>query len=179
MLQESGFARQTRQPTFSLEAVRPRQRVLAPLPVIFISQSRFGSRRNQHAEPSPLVPFTRRGCVMICESVRNLGIIFRVTFKDNLMKSKKLFAVVFGSLVVLALSLPVMAQDTTQSTTTTTTQNPPPTQTQSTTTTTTPATPPQTQTTQTKESTTKYKHHHKKVKKEKQTTTTTTTPPPQ
>jgi len=39
MLQESGFARQTRQPIFSLEAVRPRQRVLAPLPVIFISQS--------------------------------------------------------------------------------------------------------------------------------------------
>src|ERR1019366_8611905 len=176
MLQESGFARQTRQPTFSLEAVRPRQRVLAPLPVIFISQSRFGSRRNQHAEPSPLVPFTRRGCVMICESVRNLGIIFRVTFKENRMKSKKLFAVVFGSLVVLALSLPVMAQDTTQSTTTTTTQPPaqterttttttqPPAQTESTTTTTTPATRPQTQTTQTSESTTKYKHHHKKVK---------------
>src|ERR1019366_7408226 len=86
--------------------------------------------------------------------------------KENRMKSKKLFAVVFGSLVVLALSLPVMAQDTTQSTTTTTTQ--PPAQTESTTTTTTPATRPQTQTTQTSESTTKYKHHHKKVKTEKQ-----------
>ena len=36
------------------------------------------------------------------------------------MNSKKLLAVVFGSLIVLALSLPVMAQDTTQSTTTTT-----------------------------------------------------------
>jgi hypothetical protein len=39
MLQESGFAHKTRQPIFSLEAVRPRQRILAPLPVIFISQS--------------------------------------------------------------------------------------------------------------------------------------------
>jgi len=91
------------------------------------------------------------------ESLRKLGIIRR-----KWMKSKKLFAVVFGALVVLALSLPVMAQDTTQSTTTTTTQTPD---------------RPQTQTTQTNESTTKYKHHHKKVKKEKQTTTTTTTPP--
>jgi hypothetical protein len=80
--------------------------------------------------------------------------------KENRMKFKKLFAVVFGSLVVLALSLPVMAQDTTQSTTTTTQ---------------TPA-QPETQTTQTNESTTKYKKHHKKVKKEKETTTTTTTP---
>jgi hypothetical protein len=168
MLQESSFARQTRQPIFSLEAVRPRQCVFfAPLPVIFISQSLpprpadSGSRRNQHAEPSPLVPFTRRGCV-ICESVRNLGIIFRVTSKENRMKFKKLLAVVFGSLLVLALSLPVMAQDTTQSTTTTT------------------QTPdrPQTQTTQTNESTTKYKKHHKKVKKEKETTTTSTTPAP-
>jgi hypothetical protein len=77
------------------------------------------------------------------------------------MITKKLLAVVFGALAVLALSLSVMAQDTTQSTTTTT------------------QTPdrPQTQTTQTHESTTKYKHHHKKVKKDKDTTTTTTTPP--
>jgi len=36
------------------------------------------------------------------------------------MKSKKLFAVVLGSLIVLALSLPVMAQSNTQSSTTTT-----------------------------------------------------------
>ena len=39
MLQESSFTRQTRRPIFSLEAVRPRQRVLEPLPVIFINQS--------------------------------------------------------------------------------------------------------------------------------------------
>ena len=91
------------------------------------------------------------------ESLRKLEIT-----KENLMKSKKLFALVFGALVVLALSLPVIAQDATQSTTTTTTQSP---------------AQPQTQTTQTNESTTKYKHHHKKVKKEKETTTTTTTAP--
>ena len=60
------------------------------------------------------------------------------------MKSQNLFAVVFGSLVVLALALPVFAQDTTQSTTTTTTQTTPLAQTESTTTTTAPATPPQT-----------------------------------
>ena len=36
------------------------------------------------------------------------------------MKSMKLYAVVFGSLVVLTLSLPVRSQDATQSTTTTT-----------------------------------------------------------
>jgi len=82
--------------------------------------------------------------------------------EENRMKYKKLLAVVFGAPVVLALSLPVMAQDTTQSTTTTT------------------QTPdrPQTETTQTHESTTKYKKHHKKVKKEKDTTTTNTTPAP-
>src|ERR1035437_2211785 len=80
--------------------------------------------------------------------------------RENRMKSRKLLGVVFGSLAVLALSLPVMGQDPSQ-TTTTTTQTP---------------STPQTQTTQTTESTTKYKHHHKKVKKEKQTTTTTTTP---
>src|ERR1700676_5432657 len=44
--------------------------------------------------------------------------------KENRMKSKNLFAVVLASLIVLALSLPVMAQSTTQSTTNTTTQNP-------------------------------------------------------
>src|SRR5260370_8316937 len=66
------------------------------------------------------------------------------------MKSKKLLAVVLGALVVFALSLPVLAQDTTQSTTTTTTQAPPPDQTQSTTTTTTQTPPPpQTKTTTT------------------------------
>jgi hypothetical protein len=104
--------------------------------------------------------------------------IFQARFKIRRirMKSKKLLAVFLGALVVFALSLPVLAQDTTQSTTTTTTQTPPPAQTESTTTTTTEANRPQTQTTQTTESTTKYKHHHKKVKKEKETTTTTTTP---
>jgi cytoskeletal protein RodZ len=98
------------------------------------------------------------------ESVRNFLPVSnsRRYIKENQMKFKKLLAVVFGLLVVLALSLPVMAQDTTQSTTTTTQ---------------TPA-QPQTQTTQTNESTTKYKKHHKKVKKEKETTTTTTTPAP-
>src|ERR1700732_1755267 len=87
--------------------------------------------------------------------------IFQARFKIRRigMKSKKLLAVFLGALVVFALSLPVLAQDTTQSTTTTTK-----------------AGRPQTQTTQTTESTTKYKHHHKKVKKEKETTTTTTTP---
>jgi len=40
------------------------------------------------------------------------------------MKLKNLFAVVLGSLIVFALSLPVMAQSTTESTTTTT-QAPP------------------------------------------------------
>ena len=39
------------------------------------------------------------------------------------MKSKKLVAVVLGSLMVFVLSLPVMAQNTTQSTTSTTTQD--------------------------------------------------------
>jgi hypothetical protein len=39
VLQESGFARSTRQAISSLEAVRPRQGVLVPLPVIFVSQS--------------------------------------------------------------------------------------------------------------------------------------------
>jgi hypothetical protein len=52
------------------------------------------------------------------------------------MTSKKLFAVVLGSLIVLALSLPVMAQSTTQSSSSTTTQNPPAAQAPSTTTTT-------------------------------------------
>ena len=53
------------------------------------------------------------------------------------MISKKLLAFVLGSLaVVLALSLPAMAQTTSQSSTTTTTQNPPLAQSQSTTTTT-------------------------------------------
>jgi len=36
------------------------------------------------------------------------------------MKSRKTFGVVFASLAVLAMSLPVWSQDTTQSTTTTT-----------------------------------------------------------
>src|ERR1039458_7515843 len=73
------------------------------------------------------------------------------------MNFKKLFAVILGSLVVLALSLPVLAQSTTQSSSTTTTQNPPPAQTQSTTTTTSQdaATAPPAQTTQTTSSTTK------------------------
>jgi hypothetical protein len=36
--------------------------------------------------------------------------------KENRMKTMKPYAVVFGSLVVLAMSLPVTAQETTQST---------------------------------------------------------------
>src|ERR1039458_9896040 len=45
--------------------------------------------------------------------------------KESEMKSTKLFVPVLGALVVLALSLPVMAQSTTQSTTTTTTTQDP------------------------------------------------------
>src|ERR1035441_4021586 len=57
--------------------------------------------------------------------------------KESEMKSTKLFVPVLGALVVLALSLPVMAQSTTQSTTTTTTtQDPQPAVSQTTTTTT-------------------------------------------
>ena len=79
------------------------------------------------------------------------------------MKSKKLVAVVLGSLMVFALSLPVMAQSTTQSTSSTTTQD----------------TRPQDQTTQTTDTTTKYKHHHHKVKQHTDTTTTNTEQPRQ
>ena len=100
------------------------------------------------------------------------------TLRRIQMKSKKLCAVVAGSLVVLAMSLPVIAQETTQSTTTTTVA---PDQ-------------PVTQTTQTDKTKTKYnRHHHVKETKttdktktktvpgpdhETQTTTTTTTPQP-
>lgn len=42
------------------------------------------------------------------------------TLRRNRMKSRKLCAVVVGSLVALAMSVPVMAQEVTQSTTTTT-----------------------------------------------------------
>jgi len=83
--------------------------------------------------------------------------------KENRMKLRKLYAVVFGSFVVLVMSLSITAQQTTQSTTTTT-QTPD---------------QPVTQTTQTTESKTKYKHHHRKVTKEKQKTTTTTIPAPE
>src|ERR1035438_5082796 len=82
--------------------------------------------------------------------------------KENRMKFRKIFAVACGSLTVLALSLPVWSQDTTQSTTTTT-------QTPST---------PQTKTTQTTKNNTKVTHH-KRVTKEKQTTKTTTKPTPE
>jgi hypothetical protein len=145
-----------------------------------IHEAVFGikpSRRSSHLrwsgqvkQSGPMAMFLRR-CPVIFT-------IFQARFKIRRirMKSKKLLAVFLGALVVFALSLPVMAQESTQSTTTTTTQTPPPAQTESTTTTTTEAGRPQTQTTQTTESTTKYKHHHKKVKKEKETTTTTTTP---
>jgi Putative peptidoglycan binding domain len=55
MLQESSFARQTRRPIFSLEAVRPRQRVLESLPVIFINQRplprAFGKEVVRHVRP--------------------------------------------------------------------------------------------------------------------------------
>src|ERR1019366_1056173 len=91
--------------------------------------------------------------------------------KENLMKSKNLLAVVLGALIVFALSLPVMAQSSTQSTTsTTTTQQAQPSQTQST-----PATSqePAAQPTQTSHTQTKSKHH--KVT-QPDTTTTTTAP---
>jgi hypothetical protein len=97
--------------------------------------------------------------------------------KENRMKSRKLCAVVVGSLVVFAMSMPVMAQDSTQSTTTTTTRTPD---------------QPTTKTSQSDKTKTKYnKHHQVKESKETQktktktaqgseehtdTTTTTTTP---
>jgi hypothetical protein len=92
--------------------------------------------------------------------------------KKNRMKIKNLPAVVLESLVVFALTLPVMAQSTTESTTTT--QEPQPAQTQSTTTTTSqePAALPPAQTRSTTNTKTKYKHN-----KGKQTDTTTTPPP--
>jgi hypothetical protein len=90
------------------------------------------------------------------DSVRNS---FQGKNKEKQMKSRKIFGVVFGSLAVLALSLPVWSQDTTQSTTTTTQ---------------TPTDEQHTKTTQTTMEKTKVKHHHKRVMKEKQKTTTTT-----
>ena len=94
------------------------------------------------------------------------------------MNSRKLCAVIVGSLVAVAMSLPVVAQETTQSTTTTT------------------RTPdqPQTRTTQSDKTKTKYNRHHRvketketektKVKRtpgpeEKTKPTTTYTAPPQ
>jgi mannitol-specific phosphotransferase system IIBC component len=77
------------------------------------------------------------------------------TIRRIRMKSRKLCAVVVGSLVALAMSLPVMAQETRESTTTTT------------------RTPerPQTRTTQSDKSKTKYNRHHH-VKETKQTVKT-------
>jgi hypothetical protein len=77
------------------------------------------------------------------------------------MKSKKLCAVVVGSLVVLAMSLPVMAQETVQSTTTRT------------------QTPDhlQTKTNESDKTKTKYNRHHRvKETKETQKTKTKMTP---
>jgi hypothetical protein len=97
--------------------------------------------------------------------------------KENQMKFMKPTAAVFGSLVVLAMSLPVTAQDVTQSTTVTQTPD-----------------QPVTQTTDSSKTKTKYnRHHHVKETKTKektkttnipvdrqtQTTTTVTTPPQQ
>jgi hypothetical protein len=84
------------------------------------------------------------------------------TNKENRMKLRKIFAVAVGSLTVLALSMPVWSQDTTQSTTTTTQ---------------TPSAPQTTTTTKTKDKT-KVKHH-KSTTTEKQKTTTTTKPGPE
>jgi len=78
------------------------------------------------------------------------------------MTSSKLCAAVFVPLVVLALSMPVIAQEATQSTTTTTTAA---------------ETHPETRTTETTESKTKYRrHHHRKEVKERQTITTESHP---
>jgi cytoskeletal protein RodZ len=93
------------------------------------------------------------------DSVRNS---FQGKNKEKQMKSRKIFGVVFGSLAVLALSLPVWSQDTTQYTITTA-QTP---------------SAPETKTTQTTKEKTKYKHHHKKETKETQKTKTTTKPSP-
>src|ERR1019366_2927253 len=116
--------------------------------------------------------FSSGGELQCSDSVAGGAIRLSVSreIKENLMKSKNLLAVVLGALIVFALSLPVMAQSSTQSTTSTTTQQPQPSQTQSTTTT---SQEPAAQSTQTTNTQTKYKHH-----KVKQTDTTTTTTPP-
>ena len=77
------------------------------------------------------------------------------------MTSKKLFATAMGPLVMLALSLPAMAQTNTES------------RSDSSTTTTSQDAPRRAETTQTTETKTKYKKHHHNVKKSETTTTTT------
>lgn len=98
---------------------------------------------------------------------------------ENRMISKKLLNLVLGSLIASGLSLPVMAQQSTQSTTTTTSQDPAyvqPSQTTQSTTTTSSSDPVYVQPTQitSTETTTKTKHH--KVKATSQTTTTSSSP---
>jgi Tfp pilus assembly protein PilV len=97
--------------------------------------------------------------------------------KEIRMKSKKLVAVVLNSVIVLALSLSVMGQSTTQSTTTTS-QDPAalaqPQTTQTTDTTITPAAPQVKQTDTTTTTTTPQPQV-----KQTDTTTTTTAPPPE
>jgi len=97
--------------------------------------------------------------------------------KENQLKSKTLFAVVLGSLIVIALSLPVMAQSTTQSTTTTSHDPAAPTQAQTSETTDTTVTPAEPQTQQTDTTTTTVTPQPKMQQTD--TTTTTTAPPPE
>jgi hypothetical protein len=55
MPQESSFARQTRRPLYSLDAVQHKRRVLARLPVILYQRNLQSSRskRNQFATAGP------------------------------------------------------------------------------------------------------------------------------
>jgi hypothetical protein len=95
--------------------------------------------------------------------------------KENRMKSQKLFVVALASLIVLALSLPVLAQSTTQSNTTTTTQNPPAAQSTTTMTSQDPASVPAPQVTQSTDTTVTPAGPEVK---QTDSTTTTTTPQP-
>jgi len=127
-------------------------------PPFVVGQSGLSHYAQNFPPRSAILSMHQRKQLAAGNSVRNSS---SVQNKENRMKSMKIPAVVFASLAVLALSLPVWSQDTTQSTTTTTA----------------PAAP-ETKTTQTTKENTKVTHH-KRVKKVKTTTTTTTKPAPE
>jgi hypothetical protein len=97
--------------------------------------------------------------------------------KENWMKYSKLFATALGSLIVIGLSLPVIAQSSTQSITTTSQEPAALPQAQTTQTTDTTVTPPDPQVKQT-DTTTTTTTPQPQVK-QTDTTTTTTAPPPE